>query len=101
MRLKLTLGRQSGSSDDIVVLEPTSGIATRTVRRVNMTVGNTTTPDIKLEHLVLVPDERRFLTLIADVPINSDPEPIAALFDAIVDSIRWLPTTEATDGTTH
>ncbi|TPW72257.1 hypothetical protein [Schumannella sp. 10F1B-5-1] len=72
------------------VLELESGIAIRSVEVVDIRVGESTQPDIKLEYHVLVPDASQLLQVVVDVPIESEPEPVVALFDAIVDSIRWF-----------
>jgi len=57
-------------------------------------------PDIKLEYFLCVPDGQSLLHVVADVPIKIEAELIAALFDAMVDSIRWFPEAEDTAATT-
>jgi hypothetical protein len=47
-----------------------------------------------------VPTGEKVLHIVADVPIDCDPEIIAALFDAIVDSIRWFPDATVVPGGT-
>lgn len=76
------------------LLEFESGLATRTFVRTTIRPGTAAIPDIKLEYFLSAPGGERALHLVADVPIDCDPEIIAALFDAIVDSIRWFPTSD-------
>ena len=46
--------------------------------------------DTKLEYLLPTPAGDHLLHILADAPVQCDPEMIVALFDAMVDSIRWL-----------
>ncbi|MBK4348406.1 hypothetical protein [Lacisediminihabitans changchengi] len=75
-------------SGDVLDLE--SGVAVRTFVDTTMRQGTDDIPVIKLEYYLVVPSGERLLHVVADVPIECDPEIIATLFDAIVDSIRWF-----------
>lgn len=75
------------------LLEFESGVAVRSFRRAVIRPGSTAIPDIKLEYFVCMPSGEQTLHVVADVPIECEPEVIATLFDAIVDSIRWFPST--------
>lgn len=68
-----------------------SGPAIRTFRATSIRPGTTDIPDIKLEYYLCVPSAERLLHIVCDVPIDIDPELIAALIDSMVDSIRWYP----------
>ena len=73
------------------LLDLSSGVAIRSFRSTTITQGADAVPDIKLEYFLCVPDGRSLLHVVADVPIKIEAELIAALFDAMVDSIRWFP----------
>jgi len=83
------------------LLELSSGVAIRSFRTTTIRQGTEAVPDIKLEYFLCVPDGRSLLHVVADVPIKIEAELIAALFDAMVDSIRWFPAADDTeaDGT--
>ena len=72
-------------------LEFASGVAIRSFARTMIRLGTAAIPDIKLEYFLSVATGEKVLHIVADVPIDCDPEIIAALFDANVDSIRWFP----------
>ena len=82
------------------LLEFTSGVAIRSFARTTIRPGTAAIPDIKLEYFLTVPTGEKVLHIVADVPIDCDPEIIAALFDAIVDSIRWFPDATVVPGGT-
>jgi hypothetical protein len=72
------------------ILELESGCAARVWRQVDIRPGEETVPDTKLEYLLPTPAGDKLLRILADAPIDCDPEVIVALFDAMVDSIRWV-----------
>ncbi|MDI2098537.1 hypothetical protein [Ruicaihuangia caeni] len=72
---------------EVLELEP--GPTARTWRSVQLRPGSEPVPDLKLEYLLPTADGTQLLQLVADVPVECDPELLVALFDAIVDSIRW------------
>jgi len=76
------------------VVQLSSGVAIRSFRTTTIRQGADPVPDIKLEYFLCVPDGRSLLHVVADVPIKIEAELIAALFDAMVDSIRWFPEAE-------
>lgn len=73
------------------VLELQSGVAIRTFRATTMQPGAEQIPDIKLEYYLCVPSGEFLLHVVADVPVLIDPELVAMLFDAMIDSVRWSP----------
>ncbi len=73
------------------------GIVARTWRVVQIQPGRETIPDTKLEYLLPTPAGDQLLHIVADTPVECDPEMIVALFDAIVDSIRWREPAVAAD----
>lgn len=73
------------------ILDFESGPAIRTFRAATIHPGSTDIPDIELEYYLSVPSGRKLLHIVCDVPIQIDPELIAALVDSMVDSIRWYP----------
>lgn len=77
------------------VLDLASGVAIRSFRSTSIHQGTEQVPDIKLEYFLCVPGGQSLLHVLADVPISIDVELIAALFDAMVDSIRWFPDSES------
>ena len=77
-----------------------SKAAIRSFARTTIRPGTAAIPDIKLEYFLTVPTGEKVLHIVADVPIDCDPEIIAALFDAIVDSIRWFPDATVVPGGT-
>jgi hypothetical protein len=83
---------------DILDLE--SGLAARTWRQVRIRPGAEELPDTKLEYLMPTPEGEQLLRIHVDAPVECDPEMIVALFDAIVDSIRWNPSGVSTDVST-
>lgn len=83
-------------SGEILDLEP--GLTMRTWRQVEITPGSELTSDTKLEYLLPTPDGEQLLHIVADAPVECEPEMIVALFDSMVDSIRWLDPLGAIDG---
>ena len=73
------------------VLDLTSGVAIRSFQSTSIRQVSEQVPDIKLEYFLCVPDGQSLLHVLADVPISVDEELIAALFDAMADSVRWFP----------
>jgi hypothetical protein len=71
------------------VLELQSGIAIRTFNATTISPGSEKIPDIKLEYFLCVPTGEFLLHVVADVPVLIDPELVAMLFDAMIDSVRW------------
>lgn len=66
-----------------------AGPTVRAWRQVRIRPGTETIEDTKLEYLIAAPGGDQVLHLVADAPVDCDPELIVALFDAMVDSIRW------------
>lgn len=73
------------------LLELQSGVAIRTFRATTIQPGAEQIPDIKLEYFLCVPSGGFLLHVVADVPVLIDPELLAMLFDAMIDSVRWSP----------
>ena len=46
--------------------------------------------DVKIQYWVCTPDPDRLLHVTVDAPMASDTELYTELFDAIVDSVRWM-----------
>jgi hypothetical protein len=80
------------------ILDLDSGITARAWRQVTIKPGEETIPDTKLEYLLPTPSGDQLLHIIADAPVECDPEMIVALFDAMVDSIRWREPIGPDDG---
>jgi hypothetical protein len=73
---------------DLLPLEP--GLAVRSWRQVDIRPGTETVPDTKLEYFLPTPDGSRLLHVTADAPVDCEPEMLVALFDTMIDSIRWI-----------
>lgn len=80
------------------LLELQSGVAIRTFRATTMRPGTEEIPDIKLEYFLCVPSGEFLLHVVADVPVLIDPELVAMLFDAMIDSVRWSPRDTSAEG---
>lgn len=71
------------------LLDLESGLAARSWQQVNIQPGEEVIADTKLEYFLPTHGGDRVLHIVADAPVECDPEMIVALFDTMVDSIRW------------
>jgi hypothetical protein len=82
------------------ILELDCGLTARTWRQVDISPGTEVASDTKLEYLIVTPAGDQLLHVLVDAPVECEPEMIVALFDTMVDSIRWQDPERAGDGST-
>ena len=85
------------SFPDAQILPLGSGLTARRAIASTLQAGTETVNDVKIQYWVCTPDPDRLLHVTVDAPMASDTELYTELFDAIVDSVRWMTTAAAAD----